>query len=164
MAKRGKGAAGSRRVKSRSNLPFKSGLEKALSTAALKEYGYEPPGTRIAYQVEHMYYPDFIHPKQPDVLVEVKGYMRHGSADCKKYVAIAKTNPDKEIVFIFSNPEAKAYAQCRRRRDGTFLTLGEWAKKNGFLFFSPDKIPKSLAEGKLTVEDIRAMKIKRGYN
>jgi len=150
-----------RRKKGSTLYPYKSRLEKSLHEKALKEYEYEPKSGKTPYAVEHEYNPDFIHPSQPNVLVEAKGYMQNGSADCKKYVAIAKCNPELELVFVFSRPEAKAYPQCRRRKDGTFLSLAEWCDKNNFLYFSTGTVPKDLAKGKLTVSDLRRLKEKR---
>ena len=151
-----------RRRRKGSNLyPYKSMLEKSLHAKALKEYEYEPKSGKIQYTVPHEYNPDFIHPGQPNVLIEAKGYMQNGSADCKKYVAIAADNPEIELVFIFSRPEAKAYAQCRKRLDGTFMSLAEWCTKNNFLYFNTTNVPSDLAKGRLSVEDIRRLKEKR---
>ncbi len=150
-----------RRAKGHSLYPYKSRLEKSLHAAALKEYDFEPKSGKIAYEVAHVYNPDFIHPAQPNILLESKGYFQHGSADCKKYVSIAKCNPHIELIFVFSRPQAKAYAQCRRRKDGTFMSLAEWAKKNNFLYYDTTNVPKELAKGQWSVEDVRKLKEKK---
>lgn len=138
--------------------PYKSRLEKALHTGPLSQYEYEPKGSKVAYIVGHDYYPDFIHPNQPKVLVEAKGFMQNGSSDCSKYVAIAKCNPDYEIVFIFSDSKAKAYPQCRRRKDGTILSLAEWCVKSGFLYWDTHNVPNELICGQWSVTDLRILK------
>lgn len=119
---------------------------------------YEPPGSTVTYSVPHTYHPDFVHPQQPDILVEVKGWFIKGSSDAQKYIAIARDNPNKEIVFIFSNPEKKAYAGLRPRADGTVMTLREWAFRNRFLHYTVDNFPQALYRGAWSIEDIRAYK------
>jgi len=137
---------------------YKSGLESKLAAGILKECQYEPKGCKVSYSVHSTYTPDFIHRNQPDVMIEVKGFLIHGAADCRKYISVVRDNPDKELVFIFSNPNAKAYPQCSKRKDGTFLSLGEWCKKNNILFFSTTNVPIELCTGLLGVSELRRMK------
>lgn len=138
--------------------PYKSTLEHKIATEFLSEYLYEPKGCEVGYIVPHKYIPDFIHPNQPEVLIECKGWFIKGSADCQKYISIARDNPDKELVFIFSDPLKRAYSQCRTRKDGTYMTLAEWCIKNNFMYYKADKIPRDLAKGRWSVEDIRRIK------
>lgn len=140
--------------------PFKSTLEHKIATRVLTEYLYEPKGSGIEYTVPHVYNPDFIHPQQPDIIIEVKGYFIKGHSDCQKYIAVARDNPDKELVFIFSDPDKKAYGQCRERKDGTFMTLAEWSRKNNFLYFHADKVPRDLCKGRWNIDQVREYKNK----
>ena len=137
---------------------FKSTLEQSLKKECLEEYQYEPPESAMRYSVPHVYNPDFVHPNSPNIIIEVKGWFIKGSADAQKYISIARDNPEKELVFLFSNPDKKAYAGCRPRSDGTFMTLGEWCYKHRFLFFTKDNFPNELRYGQWTVEDIRNYK------
>ena len=137
---------------------YKSTLEAKVAKECLQECLYEPVGSRIKYTVPHEYRPDFIHPNQPDILLEVKGYMIKGSVDCLKYVSIARDNPDKELIFIFSDPNKRAYPGVRMRKDGTYLSLGEWAQKNLLLYFSTDSIPEEIRRGEWSLEDVRRYK------
>lgn len=137
---------------------FKSTLERDLASSCLAQYTYEPPRSGLQYSVPHTYHPDFIHPNSPDILIEVKGWFIKGAADAQKYIAIARDNPNKEIVFLFSNPNKKAYSGCRPRSDGTYMSLGEWCHKNRFLFWTQDTFPDELYRGLWSLEDIRAYK------
>lgn len=137
---------------------FKSTLERSLSSSCLQNYIYEPPGSGVQYSVPHTYHPDFIHPNHPDILIEVKGYMVKGFSDCSKYIAVAKDNPDKELVFLFSDPGKKAYPGCRKRADGTYMSLGEWCYRNKLLYFSPHDFPSGLFDGSWGLKELREHK------
>ena len=137
---------------------FKSSLERSLASSCLSEYVYEPPGSTISYTVPHTYHPDFIHPNSPHILIEAKGWMVKGQADIAKYLSIVRDNPHKELVFLFSNPNKKAYSGCRTRADGSFMTLGDWCFKSKILYFTEDTFPQELREGLWSLEDIRDYK------
>lgn len=141
---------------------FKSTLETELKAGVLCQFDYEPAGSKVTYSVPHTYNPDFVHPSQPNILIEVKGWFIKGQVDAAKYVAIARDNPDKEIIFLFSNPQKKAYAGCRQRADGTYMTLAEWCYKQKFLFFTKDDFPDELANGVWDLDQVRRYK-KRIY-
>lgn len=92
---------------------------------------YEPKHLKVTYKVEHTYQVDFVQPDEQNIYYEAKGYFRSGEA--RKYVEIQEQHPDIEIVFIFQNPFNKMPG-ARRRKDGTFLTMAEWADKHGFRY------------------------------
>jgi len=73
-----------------------------------------------------------------------------GSKEAAKYVWVKRCHPEMEIVFIFTNQNNKAYPGCKRRKDGSFLTMGEWAAKNGFLSFSAKHLPPWLVDGSIS--------------
>lgn len=75
---------------------------------------------RFPYTTHRVYVPDFVY---EDTWIEVKGYFRAG--DVAKYKAVAKSNPDKRLIFVFSNPAKKV-------RKGAKLSMGEWALNNGW--------------------------------
>lgn len=137
---------------------FKSGLERKLAVTVFSEMDYEPKGSGVPYTVDHVYNPDFIHPKQPDILAECKGYFIKGSSDCQKYLSIIRDNPDKELVFIFSDPSKKCYSGCQPRKDGSYLSLGEWCRSHNILYFTIDQIPRDFIKGRWTVDDCRKYK------
>lgn len=136
---------------------FKSSLERKVSKI-LKNYIYEPTDSAVSYSIPHKYYPDFVHPTNPAILIEVKGYFINGSGDAQKYLSVIRDNPDKELVFIFSDLTKKAYPQCRKRKDGSYLSLGEWCHKNNILCFTPESLPTNLLNGTMTLEELRELK------
>ena len=138
--------------------PYKSSLEMAVARDCLSEYLYEPKDSKVEYTVYHTYNPDFVHLHQPNILIEVKGYFIKGSSDCQKYLSIIRDNPDKELVFLFSDPSKRGYPGCRIRKDGTYLSLGEWAYKNRILHFTIENFPEELRRGEITIEELREMK------
>ena len=129
-----------------SKLKYKSDLEKRLHQGALKEYNYEPFSK--GYVLVKKYTPDFVHPSNDNVWFESKGRFRTYS-ECQKYVSIKETYPEVKLIFIFQNPLTKAYTQCKRRKDGTYMSLGEWADTNGFQYCSEKDISLFLKEQKL---------------
>lgn len=124
--------------------PYKSGLEKRLAEV-LHHCEYEK--VKIKYIIPCTYNPDFSFPDKPWLVIEAKGRFINGSSEARKYVEVAKQHKDKEVVFIFEKPTTKAYTGLKRRRDGTIMTLGEWAAKNNFVFFGEKEIPLWFIEG-----------------
>ena len=143
--------------------PYKSTLEKRIATKLSTEYVYEPKDTSVDYTISHKYKPDFVHPKYPDVLIEVKGYFRT-SAEAAKYIAVKKDNPKLEIIFIFNNSFKKAHPNCRTRVDGSIMTLREWCHKNNFLYYDEKEIPDAILEGKVTKKWILSQRRERGLS
>lgn len=139
--------------------PYKSTLEVVVAKV-LEEFKYEPKEAIVNYTVLHKYIPDFVHPNQKDVLLEVKGFMIKGFADVQKYLAIIRDNPDKELIFIFSDPNKRAYTQCRQRKDGSYMTLAEWCEKSDILFLTPSTVPRQILRGEWDVGAVREYKNK----
>ena len=107
---------------------YDSKLEQSLHENELKDYDHHPD--KISYWIEHTYEPDFVHPDDPFTLIEVKGRFRD-SAEASKYKWIRDCNPEYGIVFVFEKPQTPM-PFAKKRKDGTKLTHGEWATKNGF--------------------------------
>ncbi len=69
------------------------------------------------------------------IYVEVKGYFQD-AAEMQKYPWIKDSfRGGQELVFVFEDPN-KAIHFYKKRKDGTRLTMAEWAKKNGFRWFT----------------------------
>lgn len=118
---------------------YDSMLEYNLHQDQLKGYDHHPEP--IAYVSHHVYEADFVDPDEPNILIESKGrFVDKNSAS--KMLWVRKSNPDKEIVFIFEKPETPM-PFAKKRKDGTKQSHGEWATKNGFRWFTPDTIPES---------------------
>lgn len=114
---------------------YRSGLESRLHNGPLKDADYEPMA--LDYTQKKSYIPDFVYGKY---IFEAKGRFRTYS-EASKYVSVREHNPNYEIIFIFSNP-LTPMPGAQRRKDGTKMTHGEWAKKNGFRFFTESSLPK----------------------
>jgi predicted nuclease of restriction endonuclease-like RecB superfamily len=121
----------------RSYAPYRSQFEKDLHQQVFKDLQYE--GDTLYYTMTKKYIPDFV-PKSKAYYIEAKGYFRD-SNEARKYVELKKSNPDLKLIFVLANPKKKAYPQCKRRKDNTFLTMGEWCDKHGFEYYTPATVP-----------------------
>jgi hypothetical protein len=113
---------------------YDSQLEKDLHDTIFKGYNHHPQ--KVDYHVDHTYEVDFINPSEPNILIEVKGRFRD-SQDAARYKWIQKCNPDKELVFVFEKPETPM-PFSKKRKDGTKISHGEWATKNGFRWYTKE--------------------------
>lgn len=114
--------------------PYKSWLEyRIFNESTLSHLPYEP--TTIPYTVRRdvvrRYTPDS-QTEEGGVLVEVKGRFRT-RAESEKYLDVALSHPDKRLHFIFARPGVKMPG-AKKRKDGTYFTMEEWAEKNGFTY------------------------------
>lgn len=111
-----------------SKIKYRSKLEKRIHEAN-PHLLYEPKECKLKYKIPHVYQVDFVDPEEPNIYYEAKGYFRPGEG--RKYKAIQEQNPDIEVVFIFQQPLNKM-SGAKRRKDGTTMTMAEWADKGGF--------------------------------
>ena len=98
----------------------------------------------IQYQMKREYRPDFqIHLPRSSagantptlLLVEVKAIFQD-AAEMQKYPWVRESlRGPQELVFVFEDP-AKPIHFYKKRKDGTKLTVSEWAEKNGFRWFT----------------------------
>jgi len=144
-------------TKRKSLHPYKNEFELGIHHT-IPMFDYEDKARKVPYTTEAIYNPDFTLTTAPWLLVEAKGRFQGGSKEAAKYVWVKRCHPELEIVFIFERPSNRAYQGCRRRSDGTYLTMGEWASKNGFAFFSSKNIPQELIDGTVTREFIMRIK------
>tara|TARA_R110000824_G_scaffold145307_1_gene313565 strand:+ start:64 stop:498 length:435 start_codon:yes stop_codon:yes gene_type:complete len=102
---------------------YRSGLESTFARNTQGEgYTFEPE--RMPYIISRKYVPDFV---KGDIVIECKGFFRAG--DTLKYKSIRDCYPNKEFIFVLSNPEKKV-------RKGSKLNMGQWCFKEGFAFFT----------------------------
>ena len=98
---------------------------------------------KLTYIQTKQYHPDFIYIDSRGfrIYIETKGRFRD-SAEARKYKDI-RDGLDKrsELVFLFQNP-LTPMPYAKKRKDGTRMTHGEWAEKEGFRFFSVLTLPK----------------------
>lgn len=87
---------------------------------------YEYEAHALPYQIEHEYTPDF---KIGDMYIEAKGYFRQDAQ--RKMRKVKEQHPDLDIRFVFQKINSTVQG-AKRRKDGTKMTCGEWADKQGF--------------------------------
>jgi hypothetical protein len=117
----------------------KKGRSKFEDTLIKRLKGCEYEPYRLTYTSERTYLVDFVPVCDESILIEAKGRFR-SSEEARKYVDIQKSHPDKEIVFIFMAPK-QPMPHAKRRKDGTKMSHGEWADKNGFKYYELSSLP-----------------------
>ena len=119
-------------------MKFDSNFEKVLHEGVLSACDYHT--TSVPYTIQRMYEPDFIKGK---FLIECKGRFRDRN-ESNKYIWIRDALPkSKELVFVFMNPNTPMPGAKRRKKCGTKQSVGEWATKNKFRWFTPRTVPKN---------------------
>ena len=119
--------------KSRSS-NYRSGFEEDVA-AKLQPCGFTYEPHQIDYTVHRKYTPDFY--ASSGVLVEVKGFFRHG--DTQKYKAIRDSlDSAEELVFVLMKPNQKV-------NKATKLTMSQWCDKEGLLWYTLDNIEELIA-------------------
>lgn len=119
-------------------MKYDSQFERELHKGPLKGCKHHP--SLISYTIEKTYEPDFIRGK---FLIEAKGRFRDRQ-ESAKYLWIRKALPkSKELVFVFMNHRTPMPGATKRKKCGTKLSMGEWATKNGFRWYTPRTVPKS---------------------
>lgn len=95
---------------------------------------------KYPYVIEKSYTPDFTHPREPNVLLEVKGVFRD-SSEAAKYVHWQKQYPEMRLIFIFEKPHTPLPWRKKPRKNGTRMTHAEWATLHKFEWYCPKTIP-----------------------
>lgn len=149
--------------KTKNFYPYKNEFEYKLSIL-MPHAVYESKDRILEYQVESKYHPDFVFPDNDWLVIEAKGRFMGGSTEAAKYVWVKRCNPKIEIVFLFDDPNQTAYPGCRKRTDGSKLTMGEWASKNGFAFFPAKHVPGCFQDGEVTKEFLESVKDQQYQN
>ena len=117
---------------------YRSPLEKRIHSL-IPKYEYEKE--KLPYSIERNYIPDFVD-KDKKILIEAKGFFRDG--DDRKYKAIRRCYPDWRMIFVFTDPKKPVRKGGVPRKDGTRLSLGEWATQNGWEYCDEYTIPEDL--------------------
>lgn len=121
---------------------YRSGFEKNLHKFVIPHTLYEP--WRLDYMPEpKQYIPDFVD-EERKIIYEAKGYFRE-RAEASKYFPIIEAAKAKgyRFIFLFQHPWNKMPG-ARKRKDGTFQTMANWADKNELEWFNYRNIPTEL--------------------
>lgn len=122
---------------------YDSLFEAELHKGILKNWEAHPKDS-IEYTVPKKYNTDFKREIAGRIiLLESKGRFWDSDEYSKYRHARDCLPPNHEIVFIFYNPDYPM-PKARKRQDGTKLTHGEWATRNGFRWYTKDTFPKEL--------------------
>ena len=110
---------------------FRSQLEKRVADL-LTELGvtYEYETTKIAYEIQHNYSPDFILPN--GVILECKGYWE--SSDRRKIKTVKEQNPDIDLRMVFQAPLNTISKKSK-------TTYAQWCEKHDIPWTSFQDIP-----------------------
>jgi len=120
---------------------YDSKFEERLHKGVLKNTDYHPD--KVSYEVPARmanYTPDF---KWKHYIIESKGRFRPG--EYKKYLHIKK-QCDKmglELIFLFQDPNCKMPG-AKKRKDGTFNLMKDWADKNNIKWYTEQTIKEIL--------------------
>ena len=121
---------------------YDSNFEKELHQKGLKACNHHPK--RITYTIEREYEPDFQYGK---TLIEAKGRFRD-RLESSKYLHIRDSlATGYRLVFVFMNHKTPMPGS-KRRKDGTRLSMGEWATINKFKWYTPQTLPPSWGKKK----------------
>lgn len=119
-----------------SSVKYDSNFERTLHEGGLKGCKFHPP--RFKYVIHREYEPDF---QYGNILIEAKGRFRDRQ-ESSKYIHIRNALPKKySLVFVFMNHKA-SMPGARRRKDGTRQSVGEWATRSEFTWYTPRTLPR----------------------
>jgi|TARA_R100000482_G_C5095273_1_gene132878 hypothetical protein len=114
-------------------MKFRSGLEEQIAKQLTDkgiDYTYE--STKVNYQLQCVYTPDFLIPST-GIHLEAKGYF--SSKDRRKMLAVKECNPELDIRMIFQRPFNKLYK-------GSKSTYAMWCERHEIPWASFNNIPK----------------------
>lgn len=107
---------------------YRSKFEAMIASKVSKAAVYEPISVPyVIPETKHKYTPDWV---VGDYWVEAKGKLT--LVDRKKMVLIKQQHPDKQIVFVFQNPNVKI-------SKGSPTTYREWALSKGFIVWTVEQ-------------------------
>ena len=111
---------------------YRSGLEEQVADLLSGlgiDYDYE--STKIAYQIQHIYTPDFVLTNK-HVVLECKGYW--DSEDRRKIKNVCEQNPDMDIRMVFQSPFNTITKKSK-------TTYAQWCDRNKIPWCAFHEIP-----------------------
>ena len=119
------------RPKKKKTSKFRSQLEERVADL-LTELGitHDYETTKIAYEIQHLYCPDFILPN--GIVLECKGYW--DSADRRKIKSVKEQNPDIDLRMVFQSPFNTISKKSK-------TTYAKWCEQRGIPWTSFHEIP-----------------------
>lgn len=121
-------------------MKYDSKFEQKLHEGPLKSFTLHPYTEEI--QMPQKYTPDMCFRAVEgsyEYIIECKGYL-YTSHTCKMYTEYRKQLLiGRELIFVFQEPN-KPIAWKRVRKDGTKMSVCEWATHNKFRWFTYDSV------------------------
>lgn len=135
---------------------YRSAFERRVAARLPASFRYEAVKIKFSETRDRTYTPDF-GDKPRKLLVEAKGRFRT-SEEARKAVAGARAARELgwRVLFVLYNTTTKAYPQCKRRADGTTLSIAEYLTRAGLRWCAfPDLAACLRAEavGEIAVSD-----------
>lgn len=126
-----------------------SNWEVDLGEGILKNYDFHNKNYDLKYSIPKTYQPDFVkvHHSGTMIYVESKGFFVDRS-EMRKYIFIKEAldnmrSPEGgpcKLVILFWDSNYKVPGS-KPRKDGTRLSYGEWATKQGIEWYDEDTFP-----------------------
>lgn len=123
-------------------MTYDSKFERQLHTGILAQFKLHPYTEEFIRKT--VYTPDLtLIVKDYEYILELKGYI-YTSEGCKKikdyreHINKSKTLT-RELILVFQDPN-KVFKWKQKRKDGTKMSLCQWADKNKFRWFTYDSI------------------------
>ena len=99
---------------------FRSGLEEKVADLMVSlDVKYEYESTKIPYQIQYNYTPDFLLPN--GIYLECKGYWE--AADRRKIKAVKQLHPEIDLRMVFQSPFNKISKKSK-------TTYAQWCDKH----------------------------------
>jgi len=119
-------------------LKYESKFEQSLHNGPLKNFNLHP--YTDDFYLPQKYTPDFaLTVEGYEYIIESKGYL-YTSHVCKMYTEYRKQlGKNRELIFLFQYP-GKPINWKPIRKDGTKMTVSEWAEYNKFRWFTHDTV------------------------
>ena len=100
---------------------YRSKLEEKVADLLQNlDVTFEYETTKVAYQIQHVYTPDFLLPNK-HLLLECKGYW--DAADRRKIKTVKEQNPDLDLRMVFQSP----YNRISKKSKTTYA---QWCEKH----------------------------------
>ena len=112
-------------------MAFRSGLEEKVADLMVNlgvKYEYE--STKVPYQIQHNYTPDFLLPN--GIYLECKGYLE--ADDRRKIKAVKQQHPEIDLRMVFQSPFNKISKNSK-------TTYAKWCEKHDIPWTSYGNIP-----------------------
>ena len=111
---------------------YRSGLEEKVSKLLSElKIDYEYESTKVSYQIQHHYTPDFYLPNK-HIYLECKGYW--DSADRRKIKNVKEQHPDLDIRMVFQSPSNKISKRSK-------TTYAKWCERHDIPWTTWHEIP-----------------------